>query len=279
MIIINIIIIIIMIRCRTRWWSRGCRSHKRWGSPCLLSEDQKEHFTFVGGGMWFYLDLSLCSCFSICIYICICSSDDLGNCWKMQWIVFFILDDGGNKTKTLYNIIDSMKLLKNLFLRWRSKCQNRHLHAKLRYIECLSGIVGNVGCCDVDRGRRRTVDGEIEQIRVVQIVQIHIVQIVQIHRQIHRDVSPAAGLMVVIQAKHDGESWKVKLKERVGKWALIWKCKISQDRISFGLKWIMCNHSSLNPWDSTHHDHDDHCDLNDEEPIAREAAQQRVMVT
>ena len=62
--------------------------------------------------------------------------------------------------------------------------------------------MGNVGCCDVDRGRRRTVDGEIEQIRVVQI-----------HRQIHRDVSPAAGLMVVIQAKHDGESWKVKLKE------------------------------------------------------------------
>ena len=77
--------------------------------------------------------------------------------------------------------------------------------------------MGNVGCCEVDRGRRRTVDGDIVQIRVVQIVQIAVVQIVQIHRQIHGDISPAAGLMVVIQAKHDGESCKVNLKQDLKK--------------------------------------------------------------
>ena len=85
---------------------------------------------------------------------------------------------------------------------------NHHLDAKLRPIECLSGIVGNVGS-----GRKRTVDGEMEEIRVVQIEEIHR----QIRRQICRDVSPAARLMVVIQAKHDGESWKVKLQKNLKK--------------------------------------------------------------
>ena len=80
-------------------------------------------------------------------------------------------------------------------------CQKGHLGAKLRSVECLSGIVENVGC-GVERGGRRSVDGEIVEIRVVQIVQIH----GQIHRQIHGDISPTAGLMMVIQAKHDGES-------------------------------------------------------------------------
>ena len=53
----------------------------------------------------------------------------------------------------------------------------------------------------------------MEEIRVVQIEEIHR----QIRRQICRDVSPAARLMVVIQAKHDGESWKVKLQKNVKK--------------------------------------------------------------
>ena len=76
-------------------------------------------------------------------------------------------------------------------------CQKGHLGAKLRSVECLSGIVENVGC-GVERGGRRSVDGEIVEIRVVQIVQIH--------RQIHGGISPTTGLMMVIQAKHDGKS-------------------------------------------------------------------------
>ena len=82
----------------------------------------------------------------------------------------------------------------------------------------------------------------MEEIRVVQIEEIHR----QIRRQICRDVSPAARLMVVIQAKHDGESWKVKLQKNLK--------KENFDR------------------------HNDHNSI-DGEPIARDAAQQREMVT
>ena len=66
-----------------------------------------------------------------------------------------------------------------------------NLGGKFWFISCLNEVVG-----------RRSVDGEI-----VQIWEIHRL------RQIYGHISPVAGLMVVIQAKHDGESWKVKLKE------------------------------------------------------------------